>query len=203
LSAGLPLRLYANPIKQVLYLLICTAFVATGLWIIQSPGPRGRSFAPIFGWFAVVFFGLSTVVILITFVVYVLLRRPVVLIDGHGWSYVSGLSPKAQHVDWQGITRIALFRHKFQSGYRSQTHYHLVLFGEAGPFGQTLPRLRARLQKMYPMFRGAIMTVPLNTLFFRTTTAKCVALLERIEAACGQEMALYDIRIEPPGVTDI
>jgi hypothetical protein len=196
MSDALPLRLYANPIKQALYLLGSAVFVAIGFAMVDTSNVRTKPFTLIMGWFAIIVFGLGTIVFLITFAVHVVFRRPVLHIDRHGWDHVAGLSPQAQHVEWQRIERIALFRQQLQSGPAfSQTQYQLILFGSADPAKQALQALRARAQRRYPMLRGAILGMPLNAIFFRATPDHCAQLLQRIEHACANEIALYRIQV--------
>jgi hypothetical protein len=191
MSEGLPLRFYANPLRPALYLAHCAAFTAGGLWLVRTSGLHTKPFLFAAGWASLIIFGPATAVFLVTFIVHVLLRRPVLRIDSQAWTYVVGLSPRAQRVEWQRIERIALFWQQI-GGY---AQCMLVLFGSTDQAAQTLQGLRTRARRRFPMLQGSILGMPLNPIFYQMTPDLCEKLLQRIERVSADEIALCHIEV--------
>ncbi|MGZ3601475.1 MAG: STM3941 family protein [Ktedonobacterales bacterium] len=146
-----PLRMYANPVKQFLLLLVSAAFVLIGLLMVRDPNVRADVFTAVMAYAAIIFFGLCTAVFLIAMLRYVVFRRPVLQIDAEEWSYKNPLAGKAQAVTWQNIRAIALCR---QKGSRNSVYY-LVVYSK-----KAQPRARAFAERFYPSLSGAAMSVP-------------------------------------------
>lgn len=194
MRTGYPLRFYANPVKLLLYLLIALGFTAGGLWMLQDPTMRANVVKTAVAYVAVVFFGLGTVVLLIVFLVYVVVRRPVLQIDAQGWSYTAPLTMGGQTVNWQDIAHIGIYRQEMQSRLSRVVMFYLVAHAK-DPNKLPRPRVRAFSARFYPSLWGAAIAVPLNTIFVRTTSAKAEQLLGRILTACPYEIQLYGVQV--------
>ncbi|HEX8036313.1 MAG TPA: STM3941 family protein [Ktedonobacterales bacterium] len=185
-----PLRLYANPVKLLLLLLGSAVFVLIGFLMLQDAKVRSDASQTAMAYVAIAFFGLCSVVFIIMIVRDTVFRLPVLQIDGQRWNYKSPLGGKAQAVPWQNIRAIALFRQKLP---RTSTYY-LVVYAR-DPQQAPRPRTQAFTARFYPSLSGAAMSVPLNTLFVRTTPSKSKRLLERIVSTCAHEMQLHRVQV--------
>lgn len=184
------LRLYANPVKQFLYLLVSGAFVLGGLLLLHDPKVRANPAKTAGAYAAIIFFGLGVVVFLIMILRYTVFRSPVLQIDAQGWSYSPPLLGEALAVPWYNIRAIALLRQKMPRN----TMYYLVVYARDP---QQLPHARTRTftARLYPSLSGAAMSIPLNSLFVRTTPAKGKRLLERIASTCPHEIQLHRVQV--------
>ena len=81
MQGGKPLRLYANPVRILLYLLGSAAFVAGGLWLLRHPTANANPLTAATAWFAIVFFGIGTAIFLLMFIRDVVVRRAILRID--------------------------------------------------------------------------------------------------------------------------
>lgn len=185
-----PLRLYANPVKQFLYLLGSAAFVSIGILLLQDPKVRANPSKTAMAYAAIVFFGLCAVIFLIMMLRYTIFRLPVLQIDAEGWSYKPPLAGEAQMVPWQNIRAIAVLRQKMPR----TSMYYLVVYAR-DPQQAPHPRTRAFTASLYPALSGAAMSIPLNTLFVRMTPANTKRLLERIVSTCAHEIQLYGVQV--------
>lgn len=190
MSTNYPLRLYANPVKQFLYLVGSTAFVSIGLLMLQDPKVRADAFKTTMAYVVIVLFGLCAAVFLIMMLRYVVFRLPVLQIDAQGWSYKNPVVGKAQAVPWQNIRAIALFRQK-----ASRTSMYSLVVYARDPQQVPHPRTRAFTASFYPALSGAALSVPLNSLFVRTTPANSKRLLERIVSACAHDIQLHRVQV--------
>lgn len=185
-----PLRLYANPMKQFLYLLGSAVFVSIGFLMLQDPKVRANPSQIIAAYAAIIFFGLGGGVFLIMILRYTIFRLPVIQIDAQGWSYKPPLAGKAQTVPWQNIRAIALLRQQMPR----TSMYYLVAYAR-DPQQVPHPRTQAFTARFYPSLSGAALSIPLNTLFVRTTPAKSKRLLERIASTCAPEIQLHKVQV--------
>lgn len=185
-----PLRLYANPVKEFLYLLASAAFVSIGIFLLQDPKVRANPSKAVMAYAAIVFFGLGVVVFLIMIVRETVFRHPVLQIDAQGWNYTNPLGGKAQAVPWQNIRAIAVFRQKMPR----TSMYYLVVYAR-DPQQVPHPRTQAFTAHFYPSLSGAALSIPLNTLFVRTTPANSKRLLERIVSTCAPDIQLHRVQV--------
>lgn len=190
------MRFYGNPLKFLLLLLGSAIFVAIGLWILRAPTVSVSPFG-VFGvfiaWVAIAFFGLGAVVFLIGCLHDVILRRAVLEIDEQRWSYSPPLFVRRQTANWQDIDHVAIYRQ--QLGQR-RTMYYLVVHGVDPSKAAHTSRFAAGMYNIYPALREALIGVPLNYLFVRTTPAKVEGVLERIRTRYAYELHLYGIRVD-------
>ena len=191
MQTGHPLRLYANPVKQFLLLLCSAAFVSIGLLMLQDPKVRADASKTAVAYAAVVFFGLGVVVFLIMILRYTVFRSPVLQIDAQGWSYSPPLLGEALAVPWYNIRAIALLRQKMPRN----TMYYLVVYARDPQQLPRHPRAQAFAARFYPSLSGAAISVPLNSLFVRTTPSKSKRLLERIVSTCAHEIQLHRVQV--------
>ena len=183
------LRLYSNPFKQSLYLLGALAFVAAGVLILHDPTSDAGTV--IMGYIAVGFFGLCGAVFLFSMARDLLTRHPLLQVNTQGWSYISSLGVNPQHVSWEDIGRIALYRQRLS---RNKMFY-LVLEARH-PEAQPPSRLREMAASLYPSMSLVVMSIPLNTAFIRTTPAKVERLLQRIQTEFPGELHSYGIVVD-------
>jgi len=127
------LRIYSNLFKQLLYLLGALAFVAAGLLILLGPTFSGGEVIAVL---ALGFFGLCAIVFLVSIVRELLTRSPLLQISSGGWSYIPSLGVHPQHVSWEDIGQIALYRQRLR-----HSMFYLVLEAR---HPETLPPSRAR-----------------------------------------------------------
>jgi hypothetical protein len=190
MSTSQPLRLYANPVKEFLYLLGSSAFVLVSFWLLQDPKVRANPSKIVTAYVAIVFFGLCSVVFLIMILRETVFRLPVLQIDALGWSYKPPLGGNAQAVPWQNIRAIAVLRQKMPR----TSMYYLVVYAR-DPQQVPHPRAQAFTARFYPSLSGAALSVPLNTLFVRTTPAKSKRLLDRIVSTYTHEIQLHRVQV--------
>lgn len=190
-----PLRLYANPVKEFLYLLASAAFVSIGIFLLQDPKVRANPSKAVMAYAAIVFFGLGVVVFLIMIVRETVFRHPVLQIDAQGWNYTNPLGGKAQAVPWQNIRAIAVFRQKMPR----TSMYHLVVYAKDPQQLPQHPRAQAFAMRFFPTLSASMsdvaMSVILNTLFVHTTPAKSKRLLERIASTCAHDIQLHRVQV--------
>lgn len=191
MRTGQLLRLYANPVKPFLLLLVAAGVTLIGLLMLQDSKTHASAFDTAKAYAVIVFFGLGTVVFLVMILVYVFVRRPVLQIDGQGWSYRPPLLAGAQTVEWPNIAHVAVCRQKLPRG---GSMYYLVVHAR-DPHRLPRPRVRAFTARFYPSLWGAAMSVPLNYMFLRTTPAKSRQLLGRILTTCAYEMQFYGVQV--------
>lgn len=184
------LRLYNSPFKQSLYLLGSLSFVAVGLLLLSEPKFRASTPNVVMAYLCIGFFGLGVVAFLYSMARDLLVRRPLLEVDARGWTYHPALGQRAQHVPWQGVGRVALYRQRVRS---SRTIY-LVL--EARHPDELRPsRAQALTARFYPSMSLALMAVPLNTAYMRASSAKVERLLQRVQAEFSGELHRYGIAV--------
>lgn len=194
-----PLRLYANPLKLLLYWLGSAMFVAAGIWMLHTPSISESLFYGVVAWACIGFFGLGVVIFLIMIFRDVFFRLPVLEIDEQGWSCRTTLFVKKQTANWQDIDHVAIYRRWMRESairHKPRYMYYLVVHGVDPSKPAGVSRFSARLYRFYPALREALMVVPLNTVFVRTTPEKVERILTRIRAAYDFELRLYDIRVD-------
>ena len=187
---GQPLRFYASPGKVLLLVLGSAAFVAIGVWMLRTPGISAKPFNVFIAWAAIVFFGFGAIVFLITAIQEVLLRRPVLQVDQQGWFFRPALFARKQAANWRNIERVALCRQQLG---QARSMYYLIIHGANSDKGTLRTRFATRF---YPAMAGALMVVPLNSLFVRTTPKKVERILERICATYAHELRSYGIQVD-------
>src|ERR1700761_3847115 len=95
------LRLYSNPLKQGLHLLISLVFVAIGVLMVRDP--ESKMATVILGYVCIAFFGLGLIVFPVSMAREFLLRRPVLQVDSQGWTFNPALGQRSQQASWQDI----------------------------------------------------------------------------------------------------
>lgn len=188
---GQPLRFYASPVKVLLFVLGSAAFVAAGFWMLRTPGMSAKPFNVLIAWAAIVFFGFGEIVFLITAIQEVLLRRPVLQVDEQGWLFRPALFARKQAASWRNIKHVALYRQQLG---QARSMYYLVIHGANPDKGTLRTRFATRF---YPAMAGALMVVPLNSLFVRITPKNVEPILERICTTYAQELRSNGIRVDP------
>jgi hypothetical protein len=184
------LRLYSNPFKQSLYLLGSFGFVAAGLLLLRDPKFSANARNVVIAYLCIGFFGLGSVVFLYSMARDLLVRHPVLQVDAQGWTYDPALRLHSQHVPWQDVGRVAIYRQRV----RSSRMYYLVL--EARRADELPPsRARAMAASLYPSMSVAVMTVPLNTVLMRASPAKVEHLLHSVQAEFPRELRSYSIEV--------
>jgi len=184
------LRLYSNPFKQSLYLLISLGFVAAGLLLLRGPKFSADALNVVIAYLCIGFFGLGSVVFLYSMVRDLLGRHPVLQVDAQGWTYNPALGFHSQHVPWQDVGRVALYRQRL----KSSRMFYLVL--EARHPDELPPsRTRAMTARFYPSMSLAVMSVPLNTVLMRASPAKVERLLHRVKTEFSGELDSYGIAV--------
>jgi hypothetical protein len=184
------LCLYSNPFKQSLYLLGSLGFVAVGFLLLSEPKFRANTSNVVMAYLCIGFFGLGVVVFLYSMARDLLLRRPLLQVDTRGWTYSPALGQRSQHIPWQDVARVALYRQRV----RSSRMFYLVL--EAHQPDEVQPSgAQALTARLYPSMSLALITVPLNTVFMRTAPTKVERLLHRVQAAFSSEFNRYDIAV--------
>lgn len=186
------LRLYANPLKLILYLVACLGFVAAGVFILYAASSQGGAAIGVYVIAAVdlAFFGLGVVVFVIMLVRNLMFRRPVLTIDAHGWRYAQELGVRAQTVSWPEIASVAIFKQQIN---RTRM-YHLVLEAR-NPAQLPASRVRSLTTRMYPTMAESLLIVPLNDVFVRATPAKLERLLQDIHTRFASELNGYGITV--------
>lgn len=184
------LRLYGNPFKQSLYLLISLGFVAAGLLLLRSPKYSAGALNVVMAYLCIGFFGLGSVVFLYSMARDLLVRHPVLQVDAQGWTYHPALGLHSQHVPWQDVGRVALYRQRV----KSSRMFYLVL--EARHPDELPPSpARAMAASLYPSMARVVMTVPLNTVLMRMSPAKAERLLRRVQTEFSGELHSYGIAV--------
>ena len=191
---GQPLRFYASPVKVLLFVLGSAAFVAAGIWMLRTPGMSAKPFNVLIAWAAIVFFGFGEIVFLITAIQEVLLRRPVLQVDEQGWLFRPALFARKQVASWRNIKHVALYRQQLG---QARSMYYLVIYGSNPDKEARASCLAARMYRFYPAMAGALMVVPLNSLFVRITPKNVELILERICTTYAQELRSYGIQVDP------
>ncbi len=183
-------RLYAHPLKQALSLLLALAFTGAGCVALADPIGSGALTAAL-AYALIVFFGLGALLIIATMLGRVLLRRPLLRIDSHGWR--CAISPfDVQRAAWPTIASIAIYEQRLSG--RRGNYYLMVEAKESARLPR--PRIRAWAGRMYPPMRNAAIVLPLDQVFWRQTPLRCETLLKRIQVACGEEMERHGVRLE-------
>lgn len=183
------LRLSSNPLKQSLYLLGSLVFVAVGILMLRDP--KADTGTMVIAYLCIGLFGLGVVVFLFSLAREFLMRRPVLQVNSQDWTYNAALRPHPQYAPWQDIGRIAIFRQQLPHG----RMFYLALEAR-NPDEVPHSRMRSITASFYPSMSQAVMTVPLNTVFVRTTPAKVKRLLRRIEASFSDELHSYGIAVD-------
>jgi hypothetical protein len=185
------LRLYSNPFKQSLYLLGSLAFVAAGFLLLRDPKFRADPVNVVMAYIDIGFFGLGVLVFLLSMSREVLLRRPVLQVDSQGWTFNPALGQRPQQAAWQDIGRVTMYRQRLQ---RNKMFYLVVeaRTPEDAP-DSTVHKITTRF---YPSLALALLAVPLNTVFMRTTPAKTARLLQRIRTTFADELRDYYILVD-------
>jgi hypothetical protein len=192
METGYPFRLYANPFKQMLLLVAAVGFVVGSVWMFLSSTQHGDIFRAIIGVCGALLFGLGTIAGLDLLVENVLLRRPLLEIDGLGWRYRYPLGWGSELVNWQDITLINCYSQRLSP--TTTTYYLSVRVRDVSRLSH--PRIRALNARLLPSMRNAAFSLQLNQVFGRCTPEKCVMLLERIASAGAHEMRLYGIQMQ-------
>lgn len=190
---GQPLRFYANPVKFLLLLLGSSMFVAVGVWMLHDSTASASSSNVVIAWVAIAFFGLGVVVFLISIVHDIVLRRAVLEIDEQRWSYDPPLFVRKQTANWQDIDHVAIYRQRLG---KRRTMYYLVVHGVDASKAARTSRFAARMYSIYPALREALIAVPLNNLYVRTTPRKVEWVLESIHTRYAYELRLYGIQVD-------
>lgn len=186
-----PVRLYVNPVKQLLLLVICVIFVVIGYFMRQDP-TRGS-----IGYFVLILFGLGGLMFLYQLVQAIILRQPVLEITPSGWRSRPSPFTRATLVSWGDISQIVIFRQRGRPGHNMFYLVALARDPNQLPPGR-LRALNAALNAaMFPKLRAAALTIPLNSSYVRTTPKQCDELLRRIHATCGRELYQYQVGIIP------
>ncbi len=140
---------------------------------------------------ALVSFGGAAIVFSYVFLLYGILRRPLLEIDASGWSYRPLFSGEWT-IEWQNIERVMIYRQRGACG--TSAHYLTIRAKDPGRLPHR--RMRAFTATIYPSLSGAVTLVSLNFVFLRVTPAKCAALLERIRTTCADELRLYGVEVD-------
>lgn len=183
------LRLYANPLKQVVYLPFSLFFVVVGLALIHSakPTPVGL-YVLALGCLSVAFFGLGSCVLLVSIGHSLLRPRPVLQVDAQGWTYAPAGLDWTQHAAWQEVSRIALQRQHI----RSKRRFLLVLEEERrGDAAQSDAGTSATNPS--PPSSAVVMFVELDSIFPYATPGRLMRVLERIRTEFAAELDRYGI----------
>jgi hypothetical protein len=188
------LRLYRNPFKQLLYLLVSLGFVAVGVWMFSDPKVRADTPRTVIAYLTVGFFGLGVVVFLFSLARALLVRRPLLQVDAHGWTYDPPLGRNGGHVPWEDIGRVVLFCQHMPSRFRSDRRYFFVLEARH-PDQVRHSRVRAFTNRLLPVFSQSLMGFSVNDAFMRTTPEKVERLLQRIQAEFSDEFHRYGIEV--------
>jgi hypothetical protein len=190
MSQDISLRLYANPARQVIRLVCALGFTLFGLLMLRDPSLVGSKKVTAIAYVVILFFGFGTVVLLLALLRHVVLRHPVLQIDVHGWSYQPPFGRGPQRISWDNIAGIGVY-HQLMT---YSNDYWLVVHAR-DPRYEPRPRIRAFVSSIYPSLSSAVLTVPLNSIFLRTTPAKCEQLLRHICTAYGSEFQHYGVYV--------
>jgi hypothetical protein len=188
LAVDQTLRIYSNPLKLILYFCASLGFVVAALLLLRDPTFRVNASKTAIAYVAVFFFGLGVIVFFVMLLRDGILRRPALQIDAHGWTYSPSLGFRSQRVSWQDIGGVAIYRQQV----RSSRMYYLVLNAKHVE-GLPPSRARAMTTSLYPTLSHAAMSVPLNTVFMRTTPQKVEQLLRDIHARFANEMHHFGV----------
>lgn len=186
------LRFYANPLKQVVYLLFSLLFVAAGLALIHSSRttPVGL-YVLVLGYLDVVFFGLGSCVLLVSIVRSFLRPRLALQVDTQGWTYTPAGLDWTQHAAWQKVSRIAIQRQRIS---RSKRRFLLVLEEERrGDAAQSDAGTSATSPS--PLSNAMVMFVELDSIFPYATPGRLMRMLERIRTEFAAELDRYGITV--------
>jgi hypothetical protein len=184
-------RLYAHPLKQLLYLLLAVTFTSAGVVALYDPLGKG-TLTTVLAYAVIVFCGLATVLLAAAFLTSVVLRRPLLQMDP--WGVKGGSSVLDLHrIAWPDVSTIALYQRRLARG--SSTCYLVVQARES----ERWPRSRQRAFPGHfdPALQNAAIVVPLDHLLVHQTPARCEALLQRIQITCGEQIERYGVRLEP------
>ncbi|HEX9038206.1 MAG TPA: STM3941 family protein [Ktedonobacterales bacterium] len=193
MRSGYPFRLYASPWKIGLLLLGSVAFVAIGYLMVLAPGARPSVWNTVIGWFALVLFGLATLVFAVQFIVLVVARQPLLEITAEGARLKNALPLRnPQPLSWSEIAWIAIYR---QSSGRASA-YWLAFVPRSPEFEAALANGVAPAA-LPPLRQPGVTHVQLNLVFLRVTPRKCEQLLAEIQTTCASEIARYSVHIEP------
>jgi len=189
-----PLRLYANPVRLLLYLLVFGAVTLGGLWLVRTSGADPRFI--VVGWIFIVFFGFGTAIFLVQFGLDVILRRPVLQIDEQGWSSRPSLLQGKRSANWQDIKDVGIYRQWAGQSriFRSTRYAFYLVVHVRRPDNASRGWLEAFSIRLYPSLQEARMAVPLNSLFLQATPEKVGQLLTYILNTYAHEIHLYGIQ---------
>lgn len=188
MRAGQPMRLYANPVRLLFFFLFFAAFTVVGVLMVHDP--TGVPCGAVGAWLCLIFFGLCAALMLLQLVRDGILRRPVLQIDEQGWSFRSTLFMGKWIAYWQDIAHVGLYRQVI--GHGASTYWLVIQAKDPnkaarvsfGPFAK----------RLYPSLRGALMAVPLNQVFLRTTSKKAEEVYRRLVSTYEFEFSLYGIQ---------
>jgi hypothetical protein len=187
-------RLYRNPFKLSLLLLVSLGCVALGIVMLSDPKVRADAFRAGMAYLTVGFFGLGVIVFLYGLARRLLLRRPLLQVDAYGWTYDPPLGRNGGHVAWEDIGRVVLFCQHIPTRFGSDKRYFFIL--EARDPDQVRPsRLRTFTARFYPALSQSLMGFSVNDAFMRATPAKVERLLQRIQAEFSDEFHRYEIEV--------
>jgi hypothetical protein len=188
------LRLYRNPFKQLLYLLAGLGFVAVGVLMLSDPTVRADASRSGIAYLTVGFFGLGVVVSLYSLARDLVVRRPLLQVDAHGWTYDPPLGRNGGQVSWEDIGRVVLFCQHLASRFRTNRRYFFILEARH-PDQLRQSRVRAFTHRLFPAFSQSLMGFSVNDAFMRTTPEKVERLLQHIQAEFSEEFHRYGIEV--------
>jgi hypothetical protein len=190
-AMGHVLRLYENPLKQVVYIPGSLLFAAIGLVFIRAsrPTPVGV-FLLALGCLSVAFFGLGGVALLISVGYHLVRPRLVLQVDARGWTSTPAGLRWTQHVAWQDVSRVALQSQRVRSKHRFLLVWEEDRLGEAAPAGA-----RGRPVNASAPSDPVVLFVELNDLFLRVSPGKALGLLERIRTEFAAELDRHGITV--------
>lgn len=189
-----PLRLYANPLRLLFLGIVFGTFTGVGAWLVRDSGGEVLFLAA--GWIFLVVFGCATAIMLLQLVRDGVVRRPLLQIDDRGWSSNSTLFLKKRAATWQDIKHIGIYR-QYGGQYtivRTTSFLYYLVVHAKDPTKTERVSLDPFALLSYPALHGALMAVPLNSLFLRTTPDKVEEVLKQIFDIYSVDIASYGIQ---------
>jgi hypothetical protein len=145
------------------------------------------------GWAALVLFGLGFIIFSIEFVFLVIARQPLLEVTPEGWRFRSkALFLGVTFMSWQEIGHVGVYQ---QRAGRSSTSY-LVLIRKSEALRAAVAQGAPALYLQEYFARDA-QRIPLTFAYFRVTPSACEQLIASIRATCANELAWYDVYVEP------
>jgi hypothetical protein len=184
------LRLYDSPFKQSAYLCASLVFVAVSLALLHDPKTRANVEDVVGAYLGIGFFGLCAVVFIVQMVRALLVRRPLLQVDALGWTYAPALGGHSQHVSWEDVGSVGLYRQRL-----TRTKMFYLVLEARHPTAQPPSRALTMATNLYPVLSRVVLFVPLNAVLMRMSPVTVKRLLGRIQAEFADELLRYGVAV--------